>query len=237
MKTNERERKILEILRERQFASVSFLSTNLYTSPSSIRRSLTRMENAGLVRRNYGGVILSNNEKKTAVPDIRIEQQKSQKKMIAQKASSLLRSGMTVFLDSSTTCAYMAEHIAQIPDITVFTNNLRTAAELVERSVDTYCIGGHCVPNAALTIGGYAENMIREIRADIFFFSSQAISKNGLITDCSAEETAIRKAMFANSKRKVFLCDSSKFDNISVHRLCHIKDVDEYFFDEDFEIE
>ena len=236
MKTNEREQKILEILKERQFASVRFLSANLYTSQSSIRRSLTRMENAGLVRRNYGGVILSDNEKKTATPDVRIEQQKSQKKIIAQKAASLLRAGMTVFLDSSTTCAYMVEHIAQIPDITVFTNNLRTAAELVERSVDTYCIGGHCAENAALTVGGYAESMIREICADIFFFSSQAISKNGIISDCSAEETAVRKAMFANSKKRVFLCDSSKFDHLSVHRLCDIKDVDEYFFDEDFEI-
>jgi len=236
MKTNEREHKILEILRERQFASVSFLATNLYTSPSSIRRSLTRMQNAGLVRRNYGGVILSDNEKKTATPDVRIEQQKSQKKAVAQKAAALLRPGMTVFLDSSTTCAYMVEHIAQISDITVFTNNLRTAAKLVESSVDTYCIGGHCEKNAALTVGRYAEGMIRELCADIFFFSSQAISKSGVITDCSAEETAIRKAMFENAKKRVFLCDSSKFDHTSVHRLCNIKDVDEYFFDKDFEI-
>ncbi len=237
MKTNEREQKILEILSERQFASVRFLATNLYTSPSSIRRSLTRMQNAGLVRRNYGGVILSANDKKTAIPDVRIEQQKAQKKAIAQKAASLLRPSMTIFLDSSTTCAYMVDHIAQIPDVTVFTNNLRTAAKLVEHSIDTYCIGGHCLSNAALTIGSYAEGMIREIRADIFFFSSQALSKNGIITDCSAEENAVRKAMFANAKKKVFLCDSSKFNHTSVYRLCSLDEVDAYFFDEDFDIE
>ena len=237
MKTNEREQKILEILREKQFASVRFLAANLYTSPSSIRRSLTNMQNAGLVRRNYGGVILSDNEKKAATPNVRIEHQKAQKKVIAQKAAELLLPGMTVFLDSSTTCAYMVEHIAQISEITVFTNNLRTAADLVERSVDTYCIGGHCLANAALTVGSYAESMIRDICADIFFFSSQAISKNGVITDCSAEENAVRKAMFANAKKRVFLCDSSKFNHMSVHRFCSIDEVDEYFFDEDFEIE
>lgn len=237
MKTNEREQKILEILKDRQFASVRFLAANLYTSPSSIRRSLTRMQNAGLVRRNYGGVILSDIEKKTATPEVRIEQQKAQKKAIAKKAASLLLPGMTVFLDSSTTCAYMVEHIAQISDVTVFTNNLNTASKLVERSVDTYCIGGHCSSNAALTVGNYAENMIRELRADIFFFSSQAISKDGTITDCSAEENAVRKAMFASSKKRVFLCDSSKFDHTSVYRLCSIDEVDEYFFDEDFEID
>ena len=234
MKTNEREQAILEILRDRQFASVRFLAANLYTSPSSVRRSLTRMQNAGLVRRNYGGVILCDNEKRTAAPDVRMEQHKAQKKEIAARASELLRSGMTVFLDASTTCAYMVEHIAQIPDVTVFTNNLRTAAELVERGVDTYCIGGHCSNNAAITVGSYAESMIRDIGADIFFFSSQALSDDGVITDCSPEETAVRRALLANARKKVFLCDSSKFGKHSVHRLCTLDEVDECFFDKSF---
>ena len=233
MKTNEREQKILEILRDRQFASVRFLAANLYTSPSSIRRSLTRMQSVGLVRRNYGGVILCDSDKKAAVPDVRMEQHKDQKKAIAAKAAELLLPGMTVFLDASTTCAYLVEHIAKIPDISVFTNNLRTAAELSQLSVDTYCIGGHCLSNAALTVGGYAEAMIRDISADIFFFSSQALSNDGIISDCSPEETAIRKAMFANSQKRVFLCDSSKFGKTSIHRLCSLDDIEECFFDKD----
>ena len=122
-----------------------------------------------------------------------------------------------------------------MPDITVFTNNLRTAAELSERSVDTYCIGGHCIPNAAVAIGGYAEAMIRDISADIFFFSSQALSSEGMISDCSAEETAVRKTMLANAHTKVFLCDSSKFCKSSVHRLCSLDDIDHCFFDKAFE--
>ena len=235
MKTNEREQKILEILRDRQFASVRFLAANLYTSPSSIRRSLTRMQGAGLVRRNYGGVILCDNEKRAAVPDVRMEQHKEQKKAIAQKAAELLRPGMTVFLDASTTCSYMIEYISQMPDVIVFTNNLRTAAELSQRGVDTYCIGGHCSSNIAVTVGSYAEAMIRDISADIFFFSSQAISSDGIISDCSAEETAIRKAMLANARVKVFLCDSSKFNKNSIHRLCSIEDIDHCFFDKPFE--
>ena len=233
MKTNEREQKILEILRDRKFASVRFLAANLYTSPSSIRRSLTRMQSKGLVRRNYGGVILCDNDKKAALPDVRMEQHKDQKKAIAAKAADLLLPGMTVFLDASTTCAYMVEHIAKIPDITVFTNDLRTAAELAQLSVDTYCIGGHCLSNTASAVGGYAEAMIRDISADIFFFSSQALSSDGMISDPSAEETAIRKAMLANSKKRVFLCDSSKFGKTSIHRLCSLDDIEECFFDKD----
>ena len=233
MKTSEREQKILEILRDRQFASVRFLAANLYTSSSSIRRSLTRMQSKGLVRRNYGGVILCDNDKKAALPDVRMEQHKEQKKAIAAKAADLLLPGMTVFLDASTTCAYMVEHIAKVPDITVFTNDLRTAAELAQLSVDTYCIGGHCLSNTSSTVGGYAETMIRDISADIFFFSSQALSGDGIISDSSAEETAIRKAMFANSQKRVFLCDSSKFGKTSIHRLCSLDDIEECFFDKD----
>ena len=43
-----------------------------------------------------------------------------------------------------------------------------------------------------------------------FFFSSQAISNYGEISDISEEETSLRKVMLSRSKKKIFLCDSSK---------------------------
>ncbi|MBQ9783329.1 MAG: DeoR/GlpR transcriptional regulator [Clostridia bacterium] len=232
MKTNEREKQILELLQEQRFASVTDLAAALYTSPSSIRRDLTHMQSAGLVRRNYGGVVLCDREHTPTPASVRLEENKATKKQIARKASAFLHDNMTVFLDGSTTVSYMAEYFAEFQNITVFTNNLRTASQLIERSVDTYCIGGRSVLQSHVMGGSYAEDMIRNLHADIVFFSSFALSDDGVISDCTMEENALRKLMLARSDCRVFLCDSSKFHRFSTHRLCSVDEIEHCVFDQ-----
>ena len=233
MKTNERESQILQILKEQQFASVTDLARALYTSPSSIRRDLTHMQSAGLVRRNYGGVVLCDREHTPAPASVRLEEHKAEKKQIARMASAFLHDNMTVFLDSSTTASYMADYVAEFQNVTVFTNNLRTASRLIELSVDTYCIGGRSVLQSYVVGGSYAEDMVRNLHADIVFFSSFALSDDGVISDCTMEENVIRKLMLARADRRVFLCDSSKFHRFSTHRLCSVDEVDHCVFNEE----
>lgn len=233
MKTNEREEKILTILRQQRFASVSYLASTLYTSPSSIRRDLSQLQNAGLVRRNYGGVMLCDTEHTAPPASVRLETNKADKKRIAKKAAALLRDNCTVFLDGSTTASYLAEHLAGFSGVTVFTNNLQTAADLIARSVDTYCIGGHSVNHSQIMAGSYAEDMVNRLHADFFFFSSFALSDDGVISDCTAEENSLRRHMLGNASCRIFLCDSSKFHRTAAHRLCTLDDVDYFFSDQD----
>ncbi len=232
MKENERKKQILEILREKNFASVEELSKALYTSPSSVRRDINQLQASGLVKRNYGGVMLF--EQKAAAPMTwRWEAQKNQKKLIAKQASSCLRDNTSVFLDSSTTAYYLIEHIAQRQGITVITNNLRTATDLVANGVDTYCLGGHIIPHSTSMCGNYTYTQLCQFHADIMFFSSFALSHDGTVTDSSAEENAIRKQMLSQSDCHVFLCDSSKFNKQSTHYLCSVDEVDFCFYDKE----
>ena len=231
MKTSEREEKILDILREQRFAGVNQLSAALYISPSSIRRDLTHLQQLGLVQRNYGGVLLCENERTAPPVSVRLEANKAQKKRIAQQASALLRDHMTVFLDGSTTASYLAEYLAERKELTVFTNNLRTASELIGRSVNTYCIGGHSLRGSHVLGGPYAEDMIRNLHAHIFFFSSFALSDDGVISDSCAEENSMRKLMLSRSDCRVFLCDSSKFHRSSTYRLCTTDEIEHCVFD------
>lgn len=229
MKLNEREEKILEILRSQHFAGVRHLAELLYTSPSSIRRDLTHMQQEGLVRRNYGGVMLCDTEHTAAPVSVRLEANKAAKRQIASKAASLLRDQMTVFLDGSTTASYLTEHLAEHSGITVFTNSLQTASALIAKQVDTYCIGGHAVGGSHVMAGNYAEDMVANLYADLFFFSSFALSDSGMISDCTAEENSLRRRMLQHADTRVFLCDSSKFHRTAAHRLCTLKDVDAWF--------
>ena len=55
MSITKRQEQILKLLQEHRFLSVEKLSQLTYTSPSSIRRDLTHLQNMYFVKRTHGG--------------------------------------------------------------------------------------------------------------------------------------------------------------------------------------
>ncbi len=233
MKINEREEKILEILRRQNHASVEYLSGELYVSPSSVRRDLNRLEQAGIVKRNYGGVVLVGDDRQAAPLIIRGGQNSGLKRIIAERAAAVLDDNMTVFLDDSTTVYHLLDHIAKRQGITVFTNNLITATRAIELSIKTYTIGGTSSHNTAVMCGSFALDMLDRVYADAAFVSSFALAENGDIYDCTEEATAIRRKMLERAKKKYYLCDSTKFNTYSAYKLCNVRDMDGAFSDKE----
>lgn len=71
------------------------------------------------------------------------------------------------------------------------------------------------------------ENEIMDILyADIFFFTSSALSEDGIITDINENETYIRKMMLSHSKEKVFLCPYNRFSSTSSYKVADVSDLD-----------
>ena len=227
MKTNEREQQIISLLRERGFISVQELSELLFTSPSSIRRDLTRLEALGVVRRNYGGVVAAGGTPTAPPVAIRSEVNKAAKRSIAKKASILLRDDLSVLLDDSTSAAAMVEFLAPFKGISLFTNNLETAAAATERGIRTYLLGGALPSDSAtVTVGRFALDMLRSIHVDLCFFSTSALSESGDLFDSTEAHNLLRREMLNRASKTVLLCDGSKFMHTSLYFSVNIKDVD-----------
>ncbi len=234
MSTNDRREQILNILNERFFVTVNELSRLTFISPSSIRRDLTYLENNGLVKRSYGGVSLPDPINGVASFHDRTQKSIREKRIIAQKASALLKDGQSILLDSSSTVTFLLPYIAK-KEICVFTNNLSTALKSVELGINTHCLGGHAMNRSVVLSGAATYRALSDIRADIFFFSSQSIDVDGNISDSTEEENYIRALMLKAANRSVFLCDSQKFDTSSLYRLCNLNEVDIAVFDSNFD--
>ena len=58
MLKNERQREIMEILKNSGFATVDSLAASLYTSLPTIRRDLSILEEDGYVKRCHGGAMI-----------------------------------------------------------------------------------------------------------------------------------------------------------------------------------
>ena len=235
MSITNRQEQILNILNERTFVTVNELSALTFTSPSSIRRDLTYLQNNGLVQRTHGGVSMPSPIKGVASFYDRSKKNIKEKRIIAQKAAHLLKDGQSIILDSSSTATFLLPYIAKLNSVKVFTNNLSTALTAIELGINTHCLGGQSINGSVVLSSTDTYETISSITADILFFSSQSVDIDGTISDSTEEENYMRKLMIKSAKKTVFLCDNEKFNRTSLYKLCNIDDIDIAVFNESFE--
>ena len=92
-------------------------------------------------------------------------------------------------------------------------------------------MGGYYDAEEHAFIGSAAERYVQGVNADIFFFSSSALSNEGEISDVSEVETALRRVMLTRARRRVFLCDSSKLGDRRTFVVCNKDDVTDIICD------
>ncbi|MBR5587030.1 MAG: DeoR/GlpR transcriptional regulator [Clostridia bacterium] len=231
MSITKRQEQILELLNEYRFMTVEKIAEITYTSPSSIRRDLTKLQNMFFIKRTHGGASVLDGDNKAAPLNSRINQNVLGKRKIAKKAACLIRDGQTIMLDGSSTAGFLIPHIAKHKNVTLFTNNMITAINAINYGISTHCIGGESVNNSAVLSGTQSYRIASEIHPDILFFSSYGLDKNGVISDPTEEENYLRSLMIANTRQSVFLCDCEKFNRKSVYTLTSLDNIDFAVFD------
>ena len=225
MPKNERLREIVEILKKEGFASVSDVSKLLYVSQPTVRRDLDILERQGVIRRNHGGAVLCENEISSPV-SFRKKKRSKQKSAICRMAATFIEQGTVIFADASSTALHLCEYIKPSDDLTVVTNGLPLFHSLVGEGINAILTGGSLIENSQALAGGVAKRSISAFNADLMFFSSSALGSDGMISDYSEMETELRAAMMDRSRKKVFLCDGTKFDRSSPYCLVQISKVD-----------
>lgn len=227
----ERLEHILGYLREKKTATVSVLAKRLYVSEATVRRDLNELERRGLVKRLHGGVALLDGVSRELPLYVREQQNGESKRVIAGKAARHIQEGQVIFLDASSTAMYLIKYFEAFQSLTIVTNGLKTAQELSTLNHRVYCTGGLMLHNSSAYVGDYAADFVRNFNADLFFFSSRGVSEEGLITDASPEETYVRKVMFQQSRKRIFLCDHSKRGKVYCYNLCSVSQTDDFITD------
>lgn len=227
MYQKERQREILELLSASGYITVKELSTLLYTSESSIRRDLTAMESMGLVKKNYGGVELVTQNPSIVPFSSRRHYHIPKKKIMAKKAMEYVHDGQIVFLDQSSSALFVAYELMSRKNITIVTNNIEILSSFSQSDLKVYASGGYISQtNRNCLIGEDAHNIFSKTHADLLFFSAKALSPEGTIYDFTREEIHIRNTMMKHAAKKIFLCDSDKFDTYAGYEQCSLSDID-----------
>ncbi len=228
----ERQHKILELLRENKFADVHKLAGILYASESTIRRDLSILENAGLIRRTFGGAALAEGLNAEIPLSVREDKYNSEKEQIARTASSLLATGNAIIIDSSSTAFKLIPYVRSY-QATVLTNSPKAAIELAKYpDVRVYSTGGSLRENSLSYVGRIAKNATSLFQLDTMFFSCVGLSGGGL-TDTNEDEADLKNTMMEHSRTKVAMIDSSKFGLVTFCKICPLNGIDYLITDRD----
>ena len=206
----ERQRQILSILLQKKRCSVKSLSKELFASEATIRRDLNVLAKEGKIEKVFGGAIICEHYAEEVPFSVRKDERVDVKQSICAKAVKLIEEGMTIFLDSSSTTEQLVPYLKKFHNLQIVTNSPRVPLLLSDSELQVYSTGGRLSSSSQAYVGGYAEDVISQVNADIFFFSARGVSKEGVITDSAQNEGRIKQKMLRNSKLSCFLCDSKK---------------------------
>lgn len=211
MKLQKRQEDILDILSKKKFQTVASLAKQFYSSEATIRRDLTQLEKRGEVERVNGGAFY--------VKDAHLERPISvtnldngeKKEIIAELALDYISENQIIFLDSSSTCFYLAKKLSYFNNLTVVTNGLLTAHMLSEETENRiFSTGGEVYSKRSSVNGYHALRYIEEHNADLLFLSCKGINNYG-ITDLTESEALVKQSYQKKTAKTILLVDSSKF--------------------------
>ncbi|GJM29627.1 MAG: DeoR family transcriptional regulator [Cyclobacteriaceae bacterium] len=209
MQKNKRQQGILEKLKEGSKVATHQLAEEFVVSVDTIRRDLNEMAQKGLLSKIHGGAV-SSIQKLYFYNDNVVKNQR-EKNVIAKKAVTLLKDGMSVVISDGTTNLAFARSIPKHLKATVFTYCLPIAMELTEHpEIEIIFLGGKIEKKSMVAIGLDVLDKFSRTHADICFLGTGSIGHKEGITEGSYEVSLIKKAIVAASERVISLTTSDK---------------------------
>lgn len=229
MYAEERQQAIADLVSQRGRMSVAEVAERFRVTTETVRRDLSALEKAGLVRRVHGGAVpaAALAVLETAVAD-RDAANSAQKDRVAAAALTFLpATGGSVILDAGTTTARLAPLIPHERALTVFTNAVPVASRLAGHThVDLHLLPGRVRRTTQAAVGDDTVAALSRLRTDVVFLGTNGISvRHGLSTPDSAEAAA-KRAMASAARQVVVLADSSKIGRESTISFAALDQVD-----------
>ncbi|WP_414043880.1 DeoR/GlpR family DNA-binding transcription regulator [Macrococcus animalis] len=219
MKIDERYDWILQTLKNKRKINSKDTAKALDVSFETVRRDFEKLEFLGKLKRVHGGAEFI--EAKSDIEKNFIERENlyaEEKRIIAKKACSLVREGMSIALDVSTTNTAIARRLVRkFNKLTIISNSIPIIDIVAKAPNFTVIIPGGILYNQErCIIGDIAIDHIEKYNIDLFFMSLSGIDINEGFTDYGHEELKVKVAFMYRAKKSVVVADYSKFDQVSL---------------------
>jgi DeoR family transcriptional regulator of aga operon len=222
---------ILDRVAERGSVNVAELAAQLDVSGATIRRDLQMLHHQGLLMRTHGGAMPNRTGIERPIR-YRVARQHEEKRRIGAAAARLVDDGAVVGMTGGTTGTEVARALADRRDITVVTNALNIAAELMTRpDIRLVVVGGNARHASYELVGPAAEAMVGQYHFDLAFIGTDGFTASQGCTTHDEMEAHTDLAFIRQASRTVVIADSTKMGRVTFARICGLDDVDDLITD------
>ncbi|MEU4581955.1 DeoR/GlpR family DNA-binding transcription regulator [Kitasatospora aureofaciens] len=221
----DRAARIVSHIAEAGSADVRTLSELLGVSDATVRRDLQELQDQGLLQRTRGGAV-------TGAINLEIplrhrgDQQQEEKRRIARAAAELVPDGAVVGLTGGTTTTELARVLGERGKVTVVTNAVNIAAELIVRpEVRLVVVGGLARSASYELVGPAAERMLDQYHLDLAFIGVDGLTVQQGCTTHDEMEAQTDRAFLRSSAHAVVLADRTKVGRVTFATICPLADV------------
>ncbi|RAP75008.1 DeoR/GlpR family DNA-binding transcription regulator [Paenibacillus montanisoli] len=208
MNMNERQKQLLELLESSGEVKVAGLKETFGVTEMTVRRDLEKLELAGYVKRTFGGAILASR-------DVALQERSfvmtDEKNRIGRAAAALVQENDSIFIDGGTTTLYVARHLKAGKNITVVTNALNIALELLEKGITTVVTGGMAMEATSTLVGPGTVEAIGKMAFDRVFLGSTGITAKHGFSNSNMYEAEIKRTAIKQAAEVNVVVDRTKF--------------------------
>ena len=208
----ERTNRILELLTEHNIIEVTQLARALGVSQVTVRKDLDALEQKKIIRREHGYALLSSTD------DIngRIAYHYEAKRRIAAEACSLVHDGDTIFIESGSCCAILADLLyTSRRNLTIVTNSAFIADYVRSNagadSNQTILLGGIYQPESQAMVGPMIRQCVSGFFVTHFFIGTDGYTPRTGFTNCDQMRAQAVRDMAHSADGIIVLTESEKF--------------------------
>ena len=209
--SEEREKQILDLLARNGRATVNEISDMLGISSSTTRIQLQQMHDKGVLVRTHGGAV-----KIDILPDFAPRKivngitNGDKKLQIAIAAADTIKDGDFIAISSGSTSLLLATLLHDKKRLTVVTDSVLVAHELLfDRNIKLYICGGEVLQRNSACIGPKAEAFLNSLKVEKSYASVDSINLDFGITSLSIDPRS-EKALCKCGQVRYILADSTK---------------------------
>jgi len=230
--SEERQQRILELLKEKKRVTVKDLVELFNISGVTIRNDLNLLSRIDGVVRTHGGAILVE-QFKTEFVDALTDSTRSEPRGNFERAiSQFVSDGDVVFIDARLASRNLLDALREKQGITVVTDSIQAAQQLALGTDIQAIIPGGRVQGENLTVRGTRADILLEGgNISKAFFAAWGFSIEDGLTDNEPQAIAFKRSVAEISRLCVGVLDSSCLNRVSLHTFLDTSSIDALVID------
>ena len=205
---------------------VATLAERFAVSEATIRRDLELLEEQRLISRTHGGA--STNAAFNDFPlNYKTAQDLEEKRRIAERALRFLDGARVIGMTGGTTVTEFARLLKDREGLTIVTNALNIATNLLSSpGLRVFVAGGEARNSSQETVGPMAEAFLADYNVDVAFLGVDGVDPAAGCTNYDPVGARVNGVLQDRARLTVVLADATKIAKVALAQVCAMSEVD-----------